>query len=224
VPTIEEVQQFYDRVGSKHDSQALYEDPAILKLLQNGQFREAHAVFEFGVGTGRLAERLLTDYLPAYCLYRGTDVSTTMVGLTQKRLHGWGTQAAVTLSDGSVKLPVEEGTFDRFVSTYVLEILADNQIDDLLAEVHRVLADDGLFCLVDLSFGESTFQKLVSAAWGWVYRLRPLWVGGCRPICLKKRLSAQRWVVVYHRLISAFGITSEVLVAKPQKRVPGSNE
>ena len=57
------VRAFYDRFGGKQDWQRFYEDPALRDLICHGSFDEAHAVVEFGCGTGRLAEHLLRDYL-----------------------------------------------------------------------------------------------------------------------------------------------------------------
>ncbi len=215
-PTPDQLRAFYDHLGARQDSQAFYEEPAIREMVKRGAFREAHAVFEFGFGTGRLAEKLLSQYLPAYCLYQGVDFSPAMVDFSRQRLEPWAHQALVQRTDGGVTLPVGEGTYDRFVATYVLEILTDGQIRDLLAEARRILTDDGVLCLVNLTFGEGGLTKLVSSVWQWVHRLRPLWVGGCRPIRLKKYLVDNGWRIVHYHPVTAFGITSEVLIARPR--------
>jgi ubiquinone/menaquinone biosynthesis C-methylase UbiE len=215
-PTPEQLRAFYNRLGSGQDAQAFYEEPAIREMVKRGGFGGAHAVFEFGLGTGRLAEKLLGQYLPAYCLYQGVDFSPAMVEFSRQRLEPWGHQALVQCTDGGVTLPVGEGTYDRFVATYVLEILTDGQINDLLREARRILTDDGVLCLVNLTFGEGPLTKLVSAAWQWVHRVRPLWVGGCRPIRLHQYLVDHGWRVLHHHPVTAFGITSEVMIARPR--------
>ncbi len=215
-PTPDQLRAFYDRLGTGQDSQAFYEEPAICEMLKRAGFREAHAVFEFGLGTGRLAEKLLGQWLPAYCLYQGVDFSQVMVELSRQRLAPWGHQALVQRTDGTLTLPVAEGTYDRFVATYVLEILTDGQMGDLLAEARRILTVDGTLCLVNLTFGNGGLPKLVSSAWQWIHRLRPLWVGGCRPIRLKPYLVDQGWRVVQHLPVTAFGVTSEVIIARPR--------
>jgi ubiquinone/menaquinone biosynthesis C-methylase UbiE len=139
-----------------------------------------------------------------------------MVELSRQRLERWSHQALVLRTDGGMTLPVGEGTYDRFIATYVLEILTDEQIHDLLAEARRILTDDGALCLVNLTFGEGGLTKLVSTAWQWMHRVRPLWVGGCRPIRLKKYLVHHGWRVAHHHPITAFGVTSEVMIAWPR--------
>ena len=56
----EQARRFYDRFGIKQDSQAFYENPALNKLVQFGEFEKAHDIVEFGCGTGRFA---LKNYL-----------------------------------------------------------------------------------------------------------------------------------------------------------------
>ncbi len=63
----EQVRAFYDRFGAKQDSQAFYEDAATADLILNAELGAARAVFEFGCGTGRFAEKLLAEHLPADC-------------------------------------------------------------------------------------------------------------------------------------------------------------
>ena len=48
----------YDRIGRWQDTQRFYEDRATGDLIAHADLHQAQAVFEFGVGTGRLADRL----------------------------------------------------------------------------------------------------------------------------------------------------------------------
>jgi hypothetical protein len=48
----------------------------------------------------------------------------------------------------------------------------------------------------------------------WIQSLRPSLVGGCRPVDLLPFLREQEWLVQYHAKVVAFGIPSEVVVAK----------
>lgn len=55
---------FYDRLGRRQDWQAFFEDRAVEDMIEHGCFGRARAVCEFGCGTGRLAQRLLREFLP----------------------------------------------------------------------------------------------------------------------------------------------------------------
>jgi SAM-dependent methyltransferase len=203
----------YDRLGSWLDTQRFYEDRAVSALVARSRFEIAHAVFEFGCGTGRLAARLLADVLPADARYTAVDISATMVRLATERLRPWAARATVRLTDGSPRSGEPDASQDRFVSTYVLDLLADHDIRDVLTEAHRILADDGLLCLVTLASGSRGFARLVTGVWTWLHRRHPVLVGGCRPVHAADYLSGDRWGVEHQETIVAFGVSSEVTVA-----------
>jgi len=102
---------------------------------------------------------------------------------------------------------------DRVISTYVLDLLSDEDIHGLLGEVRRVLTKDGLFCNVNLSFGAGPVSKAMIAAWQKIHAWRPALVGGCRPLVLPRYLDEGLWSVNYHRVICSFAICSEITVA-----------
>lgn len=211
-----EARAFYDAFGAKQDRQAFYEDPAIADLIAHADFEHARAVLEFGCGTGRLAERLLADHLPPDARYRGADISATMVDLAGQRLAPWRDRAAVRLISGSTDLDAVDGSADRFLSTYVLDLLSTQDIRDLLDEARRVLKAEGLLCLVNLTPGETFPSRLVTACWRAVYRIDLKRVGGCRPIRLAAFLADEDWRILHRRVVSPVGISSEIVVASPR--------
>ncbi len=213
--SVEQARDFYDRFGRKQDWQAFYENPATQALIDHAAFGDAHRVIEFGCGTGRLAQRLLRDYLPADATYLGIDVSRTMVRLAQQRLAPWASRAEVRLSDGRAAIQEPDAGADRFVSTYVLDLLSAVQIDEVLKEARRLLQPQGLLCLISLTHGRGVFGRLVCTAWEKVHAFSPRMVGGCRPIDLTEFVRSD-WRVNYLDSVSSFGITSQILIASPQ--------
>jgi ubiquinone/menaquinone biosynthesis C-methylase UbiE len=214
--TPDQARAFYNRLGSLQDWQWFYEDAAVDAMVREGDFAHAHSVLEFGCGTGRLAARLLSNILPTDCRYVGIDISTTMVELARKRLAPWASRATIRLADGSCRLEEPEGSVDRIVSAYVLDLLSSEQIQLLISECHRVLAAGGLLCLVSLSHGQGALGRTVSQIWQRIHSLSPMILGGCRPIDLGEYLSASQWEIRHGELIRALGITSQVMVASPR--------
>ena len=212
--SVDQARAFYDRFGRKQDWQRFYEDPAIGLLIEHAAFGQARRVFEFGCGTGRFAEHLLRDVLPAECSYLGIDVSRTMVDIAQLRLGRWSDRAALSLSDGSARLDEVDRTVDRFVSNYVFDLLDAEQIASVLTQAHRVLVPEGLLCLVSLTHGCGRFSRLVSRMWRQIHSFSPSLVGGCRPLDLTEFLGPQ-WRLQYHDTVATFGLTSQVMVASP---------
>jgi ubiquinone/menaquinone biosynthesis C-methylase UbiE len=206
----------YDRIGSWQDTQRFYEDHATADLIAHADLEGARAVFEFGAGTGRIAERLLRDHLAATACYHGIDISTTMVALARRRLSPWADRAVVEQSDGSPRTRSPDGAFDRFVSTYVLDLLSTSDITRVLDEAYRLLVRDGLLCLVSATHGRTLLERGVMGLAGRLHAFSPTLVGGCRAIDVRSALPAERWRVVYRNVVSKWGIPSEVLVASPR--------
>lgn len=212
--TPREAGRVYDRIGRFQDWQRFYEGPATRALEADAAFTSARAVFELGCGTGAYAERLLDGPLPAGALYRGVDVSSHMVDLASDRLRRFGERARVELVPGEPPLPGPARAFDRFLGIYVLDLLSDDLAAGLLQEAHRLLTDDGRLCLVGLAEGETGPARAVCSVWEAVWRRSPSLVGGCRPVDIP-RLLDDRWRIDHVRTVTAWAVTSQVVVARP---------
>lgn len=211
--TYDQAKRFYDRLGSGQDWQAFYEDPAVDRMVSDGRFDEAHSVCEFGCGTGRLAEKLLTEFLPSEATYLCLDISDTMVRLANKRLAPWSGRARIVQTAGEPSIPMEDGTADRVISAYVLDLLSEEDTRRFLAEAGRVLRGGGLLCLVSLTHGQGWWSRAIASLWSKVQAWRPQLVGGCRPVELTRYLDAADWTVQTATAICRFGVCSEAVVA-----------
>jgi hypothetical protein len=80
---------------------------------------------------------------------------------------------------------------------------------------------DGKLCLVGLTQGVTIASRILIALWSEVFRLRPSFVGGCRPIMLSSFFDQQSWSVDYRSVVTRFGVPSEVFIASPKKKSPG---
>lgn len=205
--------KFYDHFGSRQDAQAFYEEAALAKMVSHAAFETAERTFELGCGTGRLARELLERRLAPTARYFGADISTTMVRLSRARLEPWPSRALVVQADASVGLPFADGSVDRFVATYVLDLLSDATTAAVVAEAVRMLVVGGQLCLVGITHGRTFGSRLAMSLWTVVHRLSPRAVGGCRPISMQPLLEPSSWRVEAHCTVSAFSIASEVLVA-----------
>jgi cyclopropane fatty-acyl-phospholipid synthase-like methyltransferase len=157
--------------GRWQNTQRFYEDAATACLARAGEFARAGAVFEPGCGTGRFAAGLFTDYLSVDARYVGVDVSPVMVQLARQRLAQWGTRAEVQLLEPpSVMLPGADASFDRFVATYVFDLVADRDARTLIDEAHRLLAPGGLLALVSLTHRTTAPSRLIAGGWDAIAR------------------------------------------------------
>ncbi len=211
--TYNEVKRFYDDFGRKQDRQ-LYEESAINNLIEQGKFGEAKYIVEFGCGTGNLASRLLKSVSSGECQYRGVDISQTMVALCQKNIEQFSERATCYRNEGEPKIDVQNQIADRFVSTYVLDLLTEKDVTTLLNEAHRTLLPCGYLCLASLTHGVSPVSRVVEVLWRGLYKLNPSIVGGCRPINLAAYLQNDKWNIIYDSVVVSYGVPSEVIIAK----------
>jgi ubiquinone/menaquinone biosynthesis C-methylase UbiE len=207
--------RFYDKLGAGLDTQSFYEDAVLRELVAHLKINDCRAVVEFGCGTGRLAAELFESSLSPEATYLGLDVSSAMVALAKTRLKPWSDRAAVRQCDGESRIDAAAGTFDRFICTYVLDLLSENDIRAVLGEAHRVLTPDGLLALASLTNGRTPASRLISTTWRGLHAISPWLVGGCRPIIVESFLARSEWTIEYANVISRFGIPSELVVAKP---------
>lgn len=215
--THEQARRFYDWFGSRQDLQRIYEDRSLDVLVEQGAFGRAHAVVELGCGTGRLAERLLRSNLPPDATYIGIDLSQTMVDLAREHLRPWLDRADIRLSDGSLRLPLPDRSCDRFVSTYVLDLLAEDDIRTAVLDARRVLVPGGLLCLASLTFGQTAWSRAMCRLWTRVHARHPMWVGGCRPLELSTFLD-DGWDIVHRQVVCTLGICNEIVIASAELR------
>ncbi len=213
----ESVRRVYDRIGRLQDTQSFYEDPAIDELVAHSDFDSARRVVEIGCGTGRLAQRLLDRHLPPETTYLGVELSPRMAALATERLRPYAARCTIEVADAAQALPTEDHAADRALATYVFDLLDEPSTTAMLGEVDRSLAPDGLLCAVGLTDGPGGIAHAVSWAWTALWRWRPALVGGCRPIRLAEALVDAGWQVRYRQTVTAWALTSEVVIAAPPR-------
>lgn len=210
--------RFYDRFGRFQDTQRFYEDPAVHRLVELADFERSECVFELGCGTGRLAANLLSSTLPRSARYFGVDVSPTMVELAATRLAPWSQRAKVELLEPpAVELPGDDGAFDRFLATYVFDLLSSGDAHALMAEAARLLATGGLLALVSLTPGTTPASRIIASGWNALAIRWPAVVGGCRPVELRNLITGTQWHLEHVEVIVGYGVPSEVVVTRREE-------
>ncbi len=210
----DQAKHYYERHADIQDQQGYYEDPPLTRLIAQLPLADLHEIFEFGCGTGRLAEHLLARHLSETTRYLAVDLSESMVMRARARLVSFGNRARVVLTDGSFPLSAKTASVGCVLSSYVLDLLPDTEIEAFLAEAARVLVPGGYLGLVNLTHGTTPLTRLNMWRWQLLYRLNPTWVGGCRSLEMKSRLEAPTWNLLHHSVVVASWVPSEVLVAQ----------
>lgn len=205
----------YDRIGRFQDTQRVYEDIATDHLTRVAHFERSTSVFELGCGTGRYAAHLLEHSLPADATYLGVDVSPKMVSLSNKRLAPWSERARVVLTEPpALQIPAESGAFDRFVATYVFDLLSSEDARALMDEAARLLAPEGLLCLVSLTHGTTRLSRVLSSAWAAMAGRWPSLLGGCQPVDLRLLVPRRQFDLVHCEVEVRLAVPSQVVIAR----------
>lgn len=213
-------------IGGK-DAGSGYGGPAVSALISMALLAEASTVFEFGCGQAKLAGLVLPQY-PGLSSWRAVDQSPLMCERARERARPFGARFAVEhLPSGdpaAATLPA--APVDRFISTYVLDLLSEDDMLRVLELARRALHPErGLLLLSGITWGwrDSPRTCLTTALWSLVYRVKPRVVGGCRPQRLEPYLKAKGWTVVRTARTRPTGfpwMMSEVICARPPPPPP----
>ena len=141
-----------------------------------------------------------------------------MVALAKAQLEPFGERAKVYQTDGALRFDLFDGEVDRFVATYVLDLLSEKDIRQVIKEAYRVLGAGGLLCLTSLSYSTLPLARLRMGVWQLGYRLNPKWFGGCRPLRMLEHLPKEQWRVSFHATVVPYATPSEIVVARKLSR------
>ena len=204
---------FYDRISgvydaladaSEHDARALG-----LRLLAPS---ENDQVLEIGFGTGHglveIAERL-ADGGRVF----GVDVSLGMLGVARKRVQASGLEhriAVLQLGDAKL-LPYRRSSFDAVFMSFTLELFAETEIPNVLAEVARVLRPGGRLGVV--SMHDDGNRHLIVDLYRFLHRHFPHIVD-CQPIDVCSYLEHAELIVSETKSISIWGLPVLAVAAR----------
>jgi ubiquinone/menaquinone biosynthesis C-methylase UbiE len=144
-PSPEDFFKWNEEHAIKHDLEKFYTHPnRLFRYIENKRIRvltdladikETSKVLEIGCGAGHILERINNGKLT------GIDISPTQIERAGKRL---GNKAELSVSKGE-NLPFSDKSFDRILCTEVFEHVLEPE--KILAEMKRVLKDDGIISL-----------------------------------------------------------------------------
>jgi ubiquinone/menaquinone biosynthesis C-methylase UbiE len=139
-----------------------------------------------------------------------------MTAIAKQGLSPFAGRAKVVQSDGSIRFPLADKAVDRVVSTYVLDLLSEDEARQVISEAYRVLKPGGRLCLASLTYGSTLASRIVSSLWQQLFRLYAPLLGGCRPIRLDALFDQHRWTIDYRKVTVQFAVPSEVIIASPR--------
>ena len=138
-------------------------DRARQELISAANIEPGHHVLDIGCGTGTLVVKLKRQYPSAQVV--GIDPDPKV--LRRARIKATRAAVSVQLDPGFAdQLPYKDDSFDRVFSSFMLHHLEEQERENMLREVLRVLKVDGSLHLVDFIEDDAShgfFDRLFQA-------------------------------------------------------------
>ncbi|MGC8661397.1 MAG: class I SAM-dependent methyltransferase [Nitrososphaeria archaeon] len=127
----------------------MYASQAVLS-----SWKEGFRVLDLAVGTGYMTGRILKDSRNGVNVV-GCDITRAMLVNASRNL---GDGVPLVLADGR-HLPFRDGSFNSVVSAFSLRSFIEEGHAEVLSEIKRTLAQDGLAVFVDTGKPEGNFMN-----------------------------------------------------------------
>ncbi|MBA7629965.1 Demethylmenaquinone methyltransferase [subsurface metagenome] len=209
--TKEEAKRSYDRISRYYDYltgafERKYAEMALERLL----IGEGETVLEIGFGTGHCLKRI-AESVGQTGKVCGIDISSGMIGVTEKRLEKAGLAERVKLYCGdAASLPFDDNAFDVVFMSFTLELFDTPEIPKVLEHIKRVLKPGGRLGVASMSKenGKSIFLRLYE----WIHNKWPKYVD-CRPIYVEQSLREAGYEIKSKERVRLFRLPGEIVVA-----------
>ncbi len=147
-------QAFYDQLAAEWDLQFTAEDlERLSNLVECLDIKEGMNILDVGCGTGILFD-LLRRKVGKSGTVTGVDFSIEMA----RKAHRNFPFDNVNVVDGDVtRLPLGDSIFDLAISFASFDNFSDQK--QALHEIHRVLKNDSLFCVIDLESSKELHES-----------------------------------------------------------------
>ncbi len=201
------IQQLYSRVVWIYDIWSrLTEEKALRTILKWASIQDGHSILDAGVGTGRLFSRITSQNKTGRNV--GLDLSEAMLKKTRNKC---GKHKNVQLLQADItNLSGNLGTFDRIISSYVLDLLPENQYASILSQFRSMLQPKGKLIIAYMEAGDKPSHKF----WGWVAETFPRLMTHCRPIHLETFLQETGFMIEQKISFTQFTFPSCVIEAR----------
>jgi len=196
---------FYDFWGQ------LTESTALDRALKEADISDGQKVLELACGTGALLADIVKRNPHGENV--GVDLSPDMLEKAAVRLDKTHAQNYKLLQGDVFKLEFPDQSFDVIINTFMIDLMPEEQFDFIANEFFRLIKPDGIAVVTIFSFGE----KFVNQFWGWLARVAPALLTGCRPVSFRQNLVRAGFVIEAEIPISQNTFPSQVIKARRPK-------
>jgi ubiquinone/menaquinone biosynthesis C-methylase UbiE len=201
----------YDRLSSFYDYlSGSHEQKYCNKVFQQLKIIEGETVLEIGFGTGRNLVQMAQS-VGEEGKVCGIDISSGMLQVSLSKLEKARlSQRAELTCDDATNLPYKDNTFDVVFMSFVLELFDTLEIPLVLAEVMRVMKQNGRVGLVSLAKDRKSLPLL--KFYEWLHTKLPNIVD-CRPIYLVESIVQAGFTPQHVEHGNLFGLPVDIVIA-----------
>ena len=217
--TLDGPQKKYDLSSTfYHLIMGVWEIKPNLEALKMAEMHKGERVLDIAFGTGWCLQRIIPLVKPPVF---GVDFSEGMCNICCRNLTNAGLrdQAVMICSDAS-SMPFEDHRFDVVFSTFLLDLLPQDGIPKVLAEMQRVLAPHGRMVAMTMTKQGAGLLRVARHLYEWLYDYWPV-VGGyrvsSRPIYLDQQVTRAGFTITKSKLthIPLLFLPVRIVVATP---------
>lgn len=183
-----------------------------LQAIEMARIQPGEKVLEVAVGPGLTFLELAKEAGKETQIY-GVDLSTSMLQLTQGKLHKEGFYDFELREADCRKLPFEDHTFDVLYNGYMLDLIPLADLPVVIDEFKRVLKPGGRLVLLNMSKADqkATWQEKLythlPARFGLYF------FGMCRPVLMKNFVQEAGFKQVSRTFIPGV-VASEIVIGR----------
>lgn len=200
-----EFTKFYDFFGEKYDWFSIYEANAKKKAIEWLALSPGLRMLDIGTGSGKEHGKMHEAIQPEGKLF-GVDLSKGMLHATQKKGFCQLIQA------NALQLPFSGSIFDRIYCAYLLDLLPQEFLPEVLTGFSKSLKPGGRMVLLSLTEGIDLPSRMIVALWKQVYKVSATACGGCRPLALDIFAQKAGLNILHKETIVQSGIPSRIVV------------
>lgn len=213
--TSEEVQRAYNRRSWLYSKTVAEMERGYHQVaIEQAKVQASEKVLEVAVGPGLTLLKLAESVGREHHIY-GVDLSTSMLEMTRKRLVENSFSNFVLKQADSRSLPFEDNSFDLLYNAYMLDLIPERDMPQILGEFKRVLRPNGRIVLLNMSKldelptpRERLYQRLPA-------KLALYLIGGCRPVLMEKLTHSTGFANISRTFLDGKAPSEIVLGTKP---------
>ena len=182
----------------------LTESKAIEKAVSIFDSSNDIKVLDVGVGTGQLFERVIK--INKNGINVGLDLSLEMISKAESKLKPSFNNFSLTIGN-AFHLPYKAQSFNFLFSSYVFDLLPENQFGKVIDEFKRVLKPASGGIIITMSMGTKWYNRF----WYLLAKYFPKLLTNCRPVDLSDHLAAAGFIIEERKQISQNTFASEII-------------